>query len=206
MRMGFKSMNLIIEKLSISTILVCVSAILMMIAFLQKNSNFLDVRSIISTHFKVFSGSPLQCAVIFGVPLLITIAALNKQALSKDIVDTLNIVLSILISMFFAMLSILSTLNHKAVNEKEKNDVMAISKVEEYNLLLKETFNAVMFECILCILVLAVSFTLLFVNDFSASWQLTLVSGVVYYLALVIVFNIFVIIKRIKVLFDYRTN
>ena len=199
-------MNLIIEKLSISTILVCVSAILMMIAFLQKNSNFLDVRSIISTHFKVFSGSPLQCAVIFGVPLLITIAALNKQALSKDIVDTLNIVLSILISMFFAMLSILSALNLKAVNEKEKNDVIAISKVEEYNLLLKETFNAVMFECILCILVLAISFTLLFVNDFSTSWQLTLVSGLVYYLALVIVFNIFVIIKRIKVLFDYRTN
>ncbi len=199
-------MNLIIEKLSISTILVCVSAILMMIAFLQKNSNFLDVRSIISTHFKVFSGSPLQCAVIFGVPLLITIAALNKQALSKDIVDTLNIVLSILISMFFAMLSILSALNLKAVNEKEKNDVIAISKVEEYNLLLKETFNAVMFECILCILVLSISFTLLFVNDFSTSWQLTLVSGLVYYLALVIVFNIFVIIKRIKVLFDYRTN
>lgn len=199
-------MNLIIEKLSISTILVCVSAILMMIAFLQKNSNFLDVRSIISTHFKVFSGSPLQCAVIFGVPLLITIAALNKQALSKDIVDTLNIVLSILISMFFAMLSILSALNLKAVNEKEKNDVIAISKVEEYNLLLKETFNAVMFECLSCILVLAISFTLLFVNDFSTSWQLTLVSGVVYYLALVIVFNIFVIIKRIKVLFDYRTN
>ena len=199
-------MNLIIEKLSISTILVCVSVILMMIAFLQKNSSFLDVRSIISTHFKVFSGSPLQCAVIFGVPLLITIAALNKQALSKDIVDTLNIVLSILISMFFAMLSILSALNLKAVNEKEKNDVIAISKVEEYNLLLKETFNAVMFECLSCILVLATSFTLLFVNDFSTSWQLTLVSGAVYYLTLVIVFNIFVIIKRIKVLFDYRTN
>lgn len=199
-------MDIFIEKSSISTILVCVSAILMVIAFLQKNSNFLDVRSIISTHFKVFSGSPLQCAVIFGVPLLITIAALNKQALSKDIVDTLNIVLSILISMFFAMLSILSALNLKVVNEKEKNDVIAISKVKEYNLLLKETFNAVMFECILCILVLAISFTLLFVNSFSASWQLTLVSGVVYYLALVIVFNIFVIIKRIKVLFDYRTN
>lgn len=204
--MGFESMNLIIEKISISTVLVCISASLILITFLQNNSNFLDVRSIILTHFKVFAGSPLQCAVIFGVPLLITVAALKKQVLSKDIVDTLNIVLSILISMFFAMLSILSALNYKSINEKEKNDAIAKNEVEQYNLLLKETFNAVMFECILCILVLAASFTVLFFNDFSTSWQLTLVSGVVYYLSLVIVFNIFVIIKRIKVLFDYGAN
>lgn len=70
----------------------------------------------------------------------------------------------------------------------------------------KETFNAVMFECILCILVLAASFTLLFINDFSGSWQLTVASGVIYYLSLVIVFNIFVIIKRLKVLFEHRGN
>lgn len=199
-------MNLVFEKLSISTILMCISVILMMIAFLQKNSNFLDIRSIVVTHFKVFSDSPLQCIVIFGVPLLIAIVAINKQVLSKDIVDTLNIVLSILISMFFAMLSILSALNHKTVSDEETNDVTAIAKAKKYNLLLKETFNAVMFECILCILVLATSFTLLFLNDFSISWQLTLVSGIVYYLTLVLVLNIFVIIKRIKVLFDYKLN
>lgn len=199
-------MALIIEKISMNTILVCVSVILIIVALLQKNSNFMDVRTIISMYFKVFSACPLQCVVIFGVPLLITIAALNEQVLSTNIVDTLNIVLSILISMFFAMLSILSALNPRSIREEQKNDSLAISKADEYNLLLKETFNAVMFECILCILVLATSVTLLFINDFSGSWQLTLVSGVVYYLSLVIVFNIFVIIKRIKVLFDNRSN
>ena len=199
-------MNSIIDELSISGILICISVILTVTALLQKNSNFLDVRSIISTHLRVFSGSPFQCVVIFGVPLLLAIAALNEQILSKDIVDTLNIVLSILISMFFAMLSILSALNFKTINKSEKEDLLAVSKIERYNSLLKETFNAVMFECILCILVLAASFTLLFINDFSASWQLTFLSGVIYYLSLVIVFNIFVIIKRLKVLFDHRGN
>lgn len=172
-------MALIIEKISMNTILVCVSVILIIVALLQKNSNFMDVRTIISMYFKVFSACPLQCVVIFGVPLLITIAALNKQVLSTNIVDTLNIVLSILISMFFAMLSILSALNPRSIREEQKNDSLAISKADEYNLLLKETFNAVMFECILCILVLATSVTLLFINDFSGSWQLTLVSGVI---------------------------
>ena len=199
-------MHLIIEKAHINTVLICISIILIVIALLQKNSNFLDVRTIFLAHFKVFSSSPLQCIVIFVSPLLLAIAAMNKQVLSKDIVDTLNIVLSILISMFFAMLSILSALNHKSVSANQKNDATATDKTEKYNQLLKETFNAVMFECILCILVLAASFTLLFLNDFSDSWQLTVVSAVVYYLSLVIVFNIFVIIKRIKVLFDHRSN
>lgn len=196
-------MGLIFETKAISTILISISLILIIIALLQKNSNFLDVRSIISLHFKVFRGSPLQCTVIFGVPLLITIVALNKQVLSSAVVDTLIIVLSILVSMFFAMLSILSSLNHKAIKEEQQNDATMPNETKEYNLLLKETFNAVMFECILCILVLAASFTLLFIDNFTTSWQLILVSGVVYYLSLVIILNIFVVIKRIKVLFDH---
>lgn len=199
-------MSLIFGRISISSIFLWVSIILIIVSLLQKNSNFLDVRKIIITHLQVFSGSPLQCFVIFGVPFLIAIAALNEQLLSKEIIDTLNIVLSIFISMFFSMLSILSALNRKSISEKEKNDEIAINRTNEYNLLLKETFNAIIFECILCILVLVISFALLFFNNFSASRRLSLISGLVYYLSLVIVLNIFVIIKRIKVLFDYRTS
>jgi len=199
-------MSFLFEKISISTIFLYISIILITIALLQKNSSFLDIRSIILKHLKVFHKSPLQCVVIFGTPLLISIAALNKQVLSKDIVNTLNVVLSILISMFFAMLSILSALNPKVINKDQENDTIAKDAAMQYNNLLKETFNAVMFECILCILLLATSFTLLFINKFSTSWQLALVSGIVYYLSLVIILNIFVIIKRIKALFDHRQN
>lgn len=199
-------MKLMAETLSINAFLICVSIILIVIALLQKNSNFLDVRSIISSHFRLFTASPLQCIVIFGVPLLLTVVALKKQPLTKDVVDTLNIVLSIFISMFFAMMGILSTLNNKIPNEDQRKDVTAVRKFKTYNLLLKETFNAVLFECILCIIVLAMSITLTFINTFLVSWQLVAISGIVYYLSLVIVFNILVIIKRIKVLFDNRTE
>ena len=197
-------MNLAIKTMSTNTFLVWISIILIILALFQKNSNFLDVRSVFTAHFKVFIGSPLQCIVIFGVPVLLTIVAVDKQNLNKEIVDTLNIVLSILVSMFFAMLSILSALPQKSIGEDQKKSVVEQNRIKEYNLLLIETFNSVMFECILCILVLATSVILLFINDFSASWQLAAISGVVYYLSLIIVLNIFVIIKRIKVLFDNR--
>jgi len=106
--------------------------------------------------------------------------------------------------MFFAMLSILSALPQKTIREDQKKEVSGQNRVKEYNLLLIETFNSVMFECILCIIVLATSVMLLFIDDFSDSRQLKVISGAVYYLSLVIVLNIFVIIKRTKVLFDNR--
>jgi len=197
-------MELVFKTLSLNTILVSISIILVIFALFQNNSNFLDVRSVFTDHFKVFKDSPLQCIVIFGVPALLTIVALDEQILNKEIVDTLNIVLSILISMFFAMLSILSALPQKTIREDQKKEVSGQNRVKEYNLLLIETFNSVMFECILCIIVLATSVMLLFIDDFSDSRQLKVISGAVYYLSLVIVLNIFVIIKRTKVLFDNR--
>lgn len=204
--MGFQQMSIIFEKVSISAILVGLSAILILLTLIQKNSNFLDVRSIISTHLKVFSNSPFQCFVIFVVPLLLAVAAAIKKVLSEDIINTLNIVLTIFISMFFTMLSILSTLNSKKLSKQQSADPTAKEKAERYNSLLEETFNSVMFECLLCILVLVILFMLLFFNDFSESWKISLISGAVYYLSILVVFNIFVIIKRIKVLFDQRSK
>ena len=192
----------IFERITVNTVLVCISVILILIALFQKNSNFFDIRFIIKSHFKVFSASPFQCAVIFGVPILLAIAAVNKQVLTKDMVDTLIIILSILLSMLFAMLSILSSLKKKAASKEQENDATASKKIEKYNELLKETFNSVIFEGILCIIILATLLTLLFASDFTPSSLLTVISWTVYYLSLEVVLNILVVIKRLSTLFN----
>jgi hypothetical protein len=71
-----------------------------------------------------------------------------------------------------------------------------------YKRLLKETFNATIFESILCLLLLFLSFVTLFAGEFEQSLYLQIVSGCIYYLSIVAVLNILVIIKRLKVLFD----
>ena len=71
-----------------------------------------------------------------------------------------------------------------------------------YKRLLKETFNATIFESILCLLLLFLSFVTLFAGEFEPSLYLQIVSGCIYYLSIVAVLNILVIIKRLKVLFD----
>ena len=189
-----------------SDILLYISLGLICCALLQKNSNFLDIRKVFADHVAIFDNSPLQKFVIFIVPFLLSISAISTQLLTKDIVNNLNIVLSILISMFFAILSILSSFTYKSTDPKTVTDVSLRKKAEKYNKLLKQTFNAVIFESVLSIVVLILSFAQLFSNDFSETWKLKVISLIVYYLALVIVFNILVVIKRMKSLFETKAD
>lgn len=173
---------------SISTILLITGSILLIAGLLPKVSNFLDVRSIFTEHFLIFKGSPLQLISIFLVPILFAVAIAGIRCVNNSILDNLNIVLSILISLFFSVLSILCAFMGR--------------NSEKYRQLLKETFNAAIFEGLLCLLLLFISFITLFIGDFSPSLCLQIVSGTIYYLTMVVILNILVIIKRIRALFS----
>ncbi len=183
-----------------TVVVLSVCLVIIVLALFQKNSNFLDIRGVFKEHLLVLTKSPLQFCAIIIVPMIISIIGAIYHPLSEGIVDNLNIVLSILISMFFAVLSILVSLTRK---KGEKGKPLTPEE-RNYNTLLDQTFNAVIFESALCILLLVISFMQLFFNYFGPGVLVTIVSVVVYYLAIVIVLNIFVVIKRIRALFDNR--
>lgn len=176
----------------ISVILFVAGTIILIFSISIKISNFLDVRTIVLEHFSVFKGNPLQFVSIFIVPILFSVGIVRIRCVDREILNNLNIVLSILIAMFFSTLSILC-----AFKDENHNNSM-------YKKLLKETFNATIFEALICLLLLFFSFVTLFVGEFEQSLYLQVVSGSIYYLAIVAVLNILVIIKRIKVLFDNK--
>ena len=176
----------------ISAILFTMGTVILVLGFSLKMSNFLDIRRIFLDYFSVFKGNPLQLASIFIVPILFSIGIVRMRCVDKEILNNLNIVLSVLVAMFFSTLSILCAF-------EDKN-----SKNQTYKRLLKETFNAAIFEAIICLLLLFISFITLFIGKFEQSLYLQIVSGSIYYLAFVAVLNILVIIKRLKVLFDNK--
>ena len=173
-----------------SVVLFVIGIVFLFFSFSLKMSNFLDVRTIFSEHLSVFKGNPLQLVSIFIVPALFSVGIVKIRCIDREILNNLNIVLSILIAMFFSTLSILC-----AFADKDNRKPM-------YKRLLKETFNATIFESILCLLLLFLSFVTLFAGEFEQSLYLQIVSGCIYYLSIVAVLNILVIIKRLKVLFD----
>lgn len=194
------------NEISFFDVLFFSGILLILVALLQKNSNFLDVRKIIRQHLSIFFKSPLQVVAIFGAPLLIAIAAAATHSLTIEIVNNLNVVLSILISMFFAMLSILASLSFKSTDRSKVEDVTLIRAAENYNKVLRQTNNAILFESVLAILLLIISFSQLFIGSFDPTWKLKIISAFVYYLTLVLVLNIFVVIKRTKELLDSKSE
>lgn len=176
---------------TISTFLFVGGGTILFFSLMVKNSNFLDIHQIFIQHFQVFKGNPLQLFSLFLVPAFLAVGIVEFKCVDKDILSNLNIILSILIAMFFSMLSILCSFDKEKKNDK-------------YPQLLKETFNTTVFEVIICLVLLLVSFTALFVGSFDKSIPLEIVSGVIYYLAIVLILNILIVIKRIKVLFDNK--
>ena len=118
-----------------SVVLFVIGIVFLVFSFSLKMSNFLDVRTIFSEHLSVFKGNPLQLVSIFIVPALFSVGIVKIRCIDREILNNLNIVLSILIAMFFSTLSILC-----AFADKDNRKPM-------YKRLLKETNRTVADIC-----------------------------------------------------------
>lgn len=183
-------MNKVIEILVSPYLLFSMAGIILVVNFLRRNNNFFDVRSIFTQQFAMFKNCKGQIIVFYIVPLILAIGIVRIRLIDKDIINNINIVLSIFVSMLFAMLSILSGY--------EKNNNTQFSKV------LDETNNTIIFETVLCIIILILSFIVLFINNFEYSISLIIISLIIYYLMFTIILHIFIIIKRMKSLYDNK--
>lgn len=168
-----------------------IAGIILVFGATRKNNNFFDSRAVFSQYFSLFKDCKHQLIIYFGVPLLIAIGATKTSFLTAEIIGNIIIVLSIFLSMFFAMLSIL---------------VCFTGKKSSYVKLLRETFNTIVFECVVSIMALLILIIIQFVGDYAQNALMFICSLVAYYLIVVVVLNIFIVIKRLKVLFDDMNN
>ena len=157
------------------------------IYFTKKNNNFFDIRNIFRQHISIFNGNMVQLFVFFAIPLMLATGVTRIRLVDEKIISNLNIILSIFISMFFAMLSILCSIsiNNDKISEKKK-------------LLFNETINSILFECVISVSLLIISFAIFILDSYDFSRLLCAISLLVYYLLFVIILNIFIIIKRLS--------
>ncbi len=173
----------------ISICMFSVGIIILLFCLTRRNSNFLDIRKIIADHFRIFKGCLLQLVAIYVSPAIFAIGIVRIRCVDREILNSLIVVLSILVAMFFSVLSILSAFNKE-------------HKSEDYKQLLNETFTTTLFEILLCLALLIASFIALFVGKINSQFLMKFGSGCIYYLAIVIVLNILLVSKRMKVLFE----
>lgn len=165
------------------------AGIILFLNCIKRNNNFFDIRDIFKRQFKMFSKAKGQIIVFYGVPFMLAYAITKNKYITKDILDNIIIVLSIIISMLFAMLSIINSYQNKK---------------ENYIKVLDETNNSIMFQCVLCVMALIISFAQFFIDNYCWEIILMIVSFVLYYLIFVIILNTFILLKRMNRLYGNR--
>lgn len=162
----------------------------MLIDALKKYNNYLDVRKIIKEQYNMLKNNKVELIKIYILPIIISIGIVRIKTINVEIINNLNVVLSILIAMFFSVMSIIINFE----NEKSEN----------YKKTLKETNNTIMFEILLSVCLLICTFIYMFIEKIENKIILNIISLVIYYLSIVVLINIFIIMKRMHILYDEK--
>lgn len=159
----------------------------------KKNDNYSDIRPILSEHRKLLQKNWLQCILFYGAPILLSLGTTMESYVTAEVLDNLNIIVSLLLSMLFAMLGL--TVSFKQNGNKQD---------EKYQTLINQTFNTVLYECIICIEILLLSLLVTFSGFEKSPLTLHIFSIIIYFLAYSLLLQVFIILKRIRALFLYN--
>ena len=171
---------------------IVIPLLIMIISALKKYNNYLDVRKIVKEQYNMFKNNKSALIIIYILPIIIAIGIARIKTIDVEIIDNVNVVLSILIAMFFSIMSIIINFE----NEKSEN----------YNKTLKETNNTIMFEILLSVFLLICTFIYMFIEKIENEIILFAISLIIYYLSIVVLINIFILMKRMYILYDKKEN
>ena len=134
--------------------------------------------------------------VFYFFPLLLSIGLSLLVTVNTAFFSHLGVVLSIILSMLLALMSILTNYDYSIIeNQKQK---------EKLKVVVKQTTNAIIFSCIIGILMLLIGFVVIAVSDKNISWIpidlnlcKILLSVFTYYGLCVILLTLLLIIKNL---------
>ena len=173
----------------IAIILLIICAVLIIIYLLRKSNNIISVRDIIKQHFELISTDAFTFIIFCLIPIIMSISCSIIRLVTNDILSTVNVVLPIYIGLQFSVAGIICIQKGNSKYEKIK----------------ESAFNEILFESILSILALALSFVITFIQIVNMSKSVILaMSLILYILIFTTVLNTFIVLKRLKFLFDER--
>lgn len=164
----------------------------------MKTDNYIDIRSIIENHYSIFDGSIIQILFFTIIPLFFAIGFTLAQTVTKDIYDCLNVIFSIFVAMFFSILSILLSILSKDGKDEEKK----IKQNKEYLKLIEQSNDTVIFEILLSVVLLFIILIYSLLPEDANNIIKVIFSVIIYYLTASVLLNIFILIKRLKAIFD----
>ncbi|EQB3099724.1 hypothetical protein [Clostridium botulinum] len=131
--------------------------------------------------------------IYFILPLILAVAVSRIKVPDKDIVENITVVLSILTSMLFTILTLLIDFKGKLEERTNSNG----PKVIRLKNLIREIYYTIMFEIIVSVLLLLLTFIFMMTNQ--ASY---IISVIIYYLLFLFIFNLLIVLNRIFKIYE----
>ena len=155
------------------------------------DNQHLSCLGILESHIKKIKSEShgfFSIFIYFIVPLIVSFALGMIKDIDNDAINTITVIVSILTAMLFTLLTLVIDMRTKVKGDSKLNasDANVMKKA------LKETYYAIMFEITTSIFLLIACFIYLFAGTFSF-----MMSVFIYYMTLVLLFNLFTILRRI---------
>ncbi|BDR63997.1 hypothetical protein [Clostridium tetani] len=171
-----------------------ICSLMLVIAKLIFKLDYMGTLEIISYHINNFRNKTnnkllkIPFFVYFILPLILAIAISRIKIADNNIVGNITVVLSILTSMLFTILTLLIDFKGKLEERNNGNG----PKVIRLKNLIKEIYYTIMFEIIVSVILLLLTFIFMITNQIGCT-----ISVIIYYLLFLFIFNLLIVLNRI---------
>lgn len=179
-------------------LLLVISFLLINIFFLfRKNESFFNLRDVIKDHLDLFRDCRSQYVVFYFSPLLFASGLALIYEAGETFYTNLSVIVSILLSMLLAILSILTGKDYFSIADSHQRD--NIQNVTQ------ETITAIVFDTLLCIFLLLYGLAMIIIDGVSFNTGIIkrVFAGIAYYGFSVTLLNLLLIVKRMSRIIEF---
>ena len=176
---------------------IVISLLLIIFSIFKKENTFFNAIQIVKEHFSLFNKSFRQILIFYIYPLLLAIGVTIVYDAIDGLFDNFLIILSIVISMLFSVLAIITNFNYKNDNNDEADKKQFDSRIAQ---VVRESCNSILYSCLLCVFLILYCTVLIVLNDTSFYTGILgkVLNGIAYYFFVVLILNLLLVVKRIS--------
>ena len=189
--------------------LIIIAFLIIIVSICSRRQIFFNIREIIGEHIALFDRCRSQYIVFYGAPLLLSVGLALIYNPTAKLYDSISVIISVIslpnfiyyiISMLLAVLAIITSFDYSNyTNENTRSNILNV---------VKETTNAIMFETIICVLLLLYGMVVVVVQDVVTINAIVnrVLTGVTVFLFSVLILDLLIVVKRISRIIDVKLS
>ena len=180
--------------------LIIIAFLIIIVSICSRRQIFFNIREIIGEHIALFDRCRSQYIVFYGAPLLLSVGLALIYNPTAKLYDSISVIISVILSMLLAVLAIITSFDYSNyTNENTRSNILNV---------VKETTNAIMFETIICVLLLLYGMVVVVVQDVVTINAIVnrVLTGVTVFLFSVLILDLLIVVKRISRIIDVKLS